>query len=46
MKKQPQWIFLGEKRLMGKMKIGGNMIRNGGFREAGVRTFNFEFVDK
>jgi energy-coupling factor transporter ATP-binding protein EcfA2 len=46
MKKQPQWIFLGEKRLMGKMKKGRNMRRNGGFREAGVRTFNFEFINK
>ena len=46
MKKQPQWKFLGEKRLMGKMKTGGNMIRRGGFREAGVRTFNFEYINK
>lgn len=46
MKKQKQWIFLGEKRLMGKMKTGGNMTRKGGFREAGVKTFNFEFIDK
>jgi ABC-type ATPase with predicted acetyltransferase domain len=41
--KSKEWKFLGEKRLMGKMKTGGNMIRKGGFREAGVRTFNFEF---
>ena len=46
MKKQPQWIFLGEKRLMGKMKTGENMLRRGGFRENGIKTFNFEFVDK
>jgi hypothetical protein len=31
---------------MGKMKTGGNMLRRGGFREAGVKTFNFEFIDK
>lgn len=43
MKKQKQWIFLGQTRLMGKMKTGGNMTRRGGFREAGVKTFNFEF---
>lgn len=46
MKKQPNWVFLGEKRLMGKMKTGENMLRRGGFREAGVKTFNFEFIDK
>jgi hypothetical protein len=28
---------------MGKMKKGGNMQRTGGFREGGVKTFNFEF---
>ena len=43
MKKQKQWIFLGQNRLMGKMKTGGNMSRRGGFRESGVKTFNFEF---
>ena len=43
MKKQKEWVFLGEKRLMGKMKTGGNMLRRGGFRETGVKTFNFEF---
>jgi len=43
MKKQQEWVFLGEKRLMGKMKTGGNMIRRGGFREGGVKTFNFEY---
>ena len=41
--KQEQWIFLGQTRLMGKMKTGGNMIRRGGFRECGIKTFNFEF---
>ena len=41
--KQKNWVFLGEKRLMGKMKTGGNMMRSSGFREAGVKTFNFEF---
>jgi ABC-type ATPase with predicted acetyltransferase domain len=41
--KQECWKFLGEKRLMGKMKTGRNMLRNGGFREKGVKTFNFEF---
>lgn len=42
--KQSCWRFLGEKRLMGKMKYGDNVGRNGGFREGGVRTFHFEFT--
>lgn len=40
--KQKEWKYLGETRLMGKMKTGGNMIRRSGFRENGVKTFNFE----
>ena len=46
MKKQKQWIFLGQNRLMGKMKTGKGMIRKGGFRENGIKTFNFEFINK
>lgn len=42
--KQKQWVFLGEKRLLGKMKTGGNMTRKNGFREMGVKTFHFEFI--
>ena len=42
--KQTKWKFLGENRLMGKMKTGGNMDRQSGFREKGVKTFNFEYV--
>ena len=42
--KQTKWKFLGENRLMGKMKTGGNMERQSGFREKGVKTFNFEYV--
>jgi ABC-type ATPase with predicted acetyltransferase domain len=41
--KQKEWQFLGEKRLMGAMTKGSNMIRNGGFREKGVKTYNFVF---
>lgn len=41
--KQPCWKFLGEKRLMGKMQKGGTMDRQSGFREGGIRTFNFEY---
>ena len=46
MKKQKQWIFLGEKRLMGKMKSGKGMMRTNGFRDKGVKTFNFEYKIK
>lgn len=41
--KQKAWKFLGEKRVMGKVKKGGKMIRDGGFREEGVKTYHFEF---
>lgn len=41
--KQKQWKFLGEKRLMGKMKKSGNMGNKSTFRECGVKTYNFEF---
>ena len=44
--KQKDWIYLGENRLMGKMKTGRNMIRRGGFRENGVKTYNFEYKKK
>lgn len=42
--KQDCWRFLGEKRIMGQMKKGSNMIRTGGFREYGVKTYHFEFI--
>jgi len=42
--KQNNWKYLGEKRLMGKMKHGGTMTRTGGFRECGIKTFHFEYV--
>lgn len=41
--KQKEWIFLGEKRLMGKMKHGGGMERTKGFREEGIKTYHFEY---
>jgi energy-coupling factor transporter ATP-binding protein EcfA2 len=43
MKKQAEWVFLGQKRLMGKMKKGGSMDRKGGFREGGIKTYHFEY---
>lgn len=48
--KQKEWIFLGAKRLMGKMPVGGigrgGIERNGkgGFREYGIKTYHFEFI--
>jgi len=42
--KQPEWKFLGEKRLFKKMNVGGNMDRQSGFRENGMRTFSFEYI--
>lgn len=41
--RQNCWKFLGEKRLMGKMKKSDGMTRNGGFREYGIKTFHFLF---
>jgi ABC-type Mn2+/Zn2+ transport system ATPase subunit len=46
MKKQKEWVFLGQNRLMGKMQTGKGMIRQGGFREGGIKTFNFEYINK
>jgi hypothetical protein len=40
----PRWKFLGERRTMGSLNIGGNMDRKTGFRQGGVRTFHFEYV--
>ena len=42
--KQKCWKFLGEKRLMGSMKTGQTLARQGGFREHGIKTFHFEFT--
>lgn len=42
--KQKAWRFLGEKRVMGTIKKGGKMIRDGGFRDGGVKTYQFEFI--
>jgi len=50
--KERCWVFLGEKRLFGKMKAGGigrnSIKRQGtatGFREKGVKTYHFEYQD-
>lgn len=50
--KQPQWKFLGAKRLMGAMPVGGigraGIVRSGtgkgGFREYGIKTYHFEYT--
>ena len=41
--KDENWKYLGEKRLMGSMQKGANMLRGSGFREKGVKTYNFEY---
>jgi ABC-type lipoprotein export system ATPase subunit len=43
MKKDERWIFTGQDRLMGKMQTGKTMGRKSGFRENGIKTYNFEF---
>tara|TARA_R100000278_G_C5476538_1_gene166617 strand:+ start:704 stop:1816 length:1113 start_codon:yes stop_codon:yes gene_type:complete len=42
--KNKNWKYLGYKRIMGKQIVGGNMKRKKGFREKGVKTFNFQFI--
>lgn len=44
--KQKQWKFLGENRLMSKMKTGCSMGRKSGFREGGIKTYNFEYANR
>lgn len=55
LQRNDKWRYLGTKRLMGKMKHGGNMERgkssydklnhkgDGAFREGGIKTFHFEW---
>jgi len=42
--KQPQWKLLKIIRKMDKMKHGGTMARDSGFREYGNTSFSFEFI--
>jgi ABC-type ATPase with predicted acetyltransferase domain len=42
--KDKNWKYLGFKRTMGKLSVGGNMLRKKGFREKGVKTFQFEYI--
>ena len=42
--KNEQWKYLGFKRTMGKISIGGNMLRKKGFREKGIKTYNFKYI--
>ena len=45
--KQEQWKYLGFKRIMGKLQYGkGFKRKNGGLREKGVKTYNFEYIQK
>jgi len=41
--KNPEWKLADVKRQIGKMNVGGNMLRRSGFRE-NIRTFSFEFT--
>lgn len=42
--KQKEWKYLDTKRLMGSIKVCGNMDRKSGFREGGVKTYHFEYI--
>lgn len=44
MKKNPNWILREERLQLSTMKKGGNMIRNSGFRDKGIKTWSFEFI--
>ena len=44
MLKQKQWQYIKTERLMGKLKRGGTMDRNTGFREYGVKTHHFVYT--
>lgn len=44
MRKQTEWKFISENRLMGKMKTGGSLQRTSGFREFGIKTYCFEYI--
>lgn len=41
--KSKKWKFLKEQQVMGKLPTGGNMDRQTGFREYGIKTFHFEY---
>lgn len=41
--KQKEWRFLGQNIKLNKMQYGGNMDRKTGFREFGIKTYNFEY---
>lgn len=45
MSKYPEWSLLEVKSQIGKMPVGGNMIRKSGFRE-NVKTYSFEYVGR
>jgi hypothetical protein len=44
MMKSKEWRLTETKRTMGKLSIGGNMLRREGFREGGIKTFHFEYI--
>lgn len=44
MRRNPRWILREERLQLGTMKKGGNMIRNSGFRDKGIKTWSFEYI--
>lgn len=44
MRKQKQWRFLGEQREMGIKRKGKGMQRASGFRDKGIKFYNFEYI--
>jgi ABC-type lipoprotein export system ATPase subunit/GNAT superfamily N-acetyltransferase len=44
MKKNPNWVMIEEKLLFNRMKKRGNMTRNSGFRDKGIKTWSFEYI--
>jgi len=45
MLKQKQWRYIKTERKMGSVTVGGTMDRKSGFREYGVKTFHFEYLE-
>lgn len=44
MKKDKNWILREEKLLFNHMNVRGNMKRQSGFREDGIKTWSFEYI--
>lgn len=44
LKKDKNWILRQEILKLNKQKKGGNMLRNSGFRDRGIKTWSFEYI--